>query len=481
MATFRTAPDPNRTTMPPGIPYIVGNEAAERFSFYGMKAILAVFLTKHLLGVDGEPDFFTPEGAKAALAWFTAAAYATPFVGALIADRWLGKYRTILWLSLFYCLGHGVMATVDTSIAEMVRPRWIMLSGLALIACGSGGIKPCVTAHVGDQFGSSNKHLLTRVYGWFYFSINIGAITSQLLTPWLLNHPSFGPAWAFGVPGVLMAIATFLFWLGRNQFVHVPAAGPKIWSEAFGPEGRQALLNLTPLLLFVAMFWSLFDQTASAWVLQAAEMDLTILPPGGITIPFTDITFWGSGIELSPSQTQAINPICVLILVPLFSLVLYPALGRVIHLTPLRKIGTGLFICAGSFAVSALIEQRIQAGATPGLIWQVLAYVILTSAEVMISITMLEFFYTQSPRRMKSIVMAFCMLSISIGNVFTGLVNSFIVRPDGTVILPGASYYWFFAAAMLTVAIGYLFWAPFYRGRTYLQGDEEVITGDAHI
>jgi POT family proton-dependent oligopeptide transporter len=105
LATYRTAPDPNETGMPGGIPYIVGNEAAERFSFYGMKAILTVFLTEHLLGINGQPDFLSPESAKASLAWFTAAAYVTPFIGAIISDRWLGKYRTILYLSLFYCVG----------------------------------------------------------------------------------------------------------------------------------------------------------------------------------------------------------------------------------------------------------------------------------------------------------------------------------------------------------------------------------------
>ncbi|MEO1495586.1 MAG: POT family MFS transporter [Planctomycetota bacterium] len=460
MAGYRTAPDPNQTTMPGGIPYIVGNEAAERFSFYGMKCILAVFLTKHLVGTDGTPDYLSPEQAKATISWFTAAVYATPFVGAVIADRWVGKYRTILWLSLFYCVGHGVLATIDTRIGETVRPLWIMYAGLALIACGAGGIKPCVTAHVGDQFGPSTKHLLPRVYSWFYFSINLGAFASQLLIPVLLDHPDYGPAWAFGVPGVLMAIATLAFWLGRHEFVHVPAAGPGFWAETFGRDGRTALANLTPLLLFVSMFWSLFDQTASAWVLQAESMNLR-LP---FALPLV-------GDELKTSQVQAVNPILVLILVPLFSTVVYPWVGRRVTLTPLRKVGAGLFVTVAAFAVSAMVEQWIQAGHRPSIAWQFLAYLIITSAEVMISVTMLEFFYTQAPRRMKSVVMAFFMISISIGNVFTALVNTVIQREDGTVLLPGASYYWFFTGMMLVVAIGYVFWSPRYRGRTYLQGE----------
>ncbi|TWT90155.1 Dipeptide and tripeptide permease A [Pseudobythopirellula maris] len=450
---YRTAPDPERTTMPPGIPYIVGNEAAERFSFYGMKAILTVFVTKHLMDSSGALAPMTAEEAKALLGWFVAAVYITPFIGALIADRWWGKYPTILWLSLFYCAGHGVLAFVDVPI-NGVEPRWVLYAGLGLIALGAGGIKPCVTSHVGDQFGRANAPLIERVYGWFYFSINFGAFFSMLLTPILLDR--LGTAWAFGVPGVLMAVATFVFWLGRNRFVHVPPAGPSYWRETFGDDGLRAMLNLTPLLLFVAMFWSLFDQTASAWVLQAEKMDRVL---------------FGS-VEPSAAQFQAVNSMFVLTLIPLLTYVVYPFAGRFVLLTPLRKIGAGMFVAAGAFAIAGYAETLIQAGETPTIYWQVLAYFVLTVSELLISITMLEFFYTQAPRKMKSIIMAFCMLSISVGNAFTALVNIFIVREDGSVMLPGASYYWFFTVGMLITACAYVVWSQFYRGRTYLQGDE---------
>lgn len=448
-------------TMPPGIPYIIGNEAAERFSFYGMKAILTVFMTKYLLDVAGEADFMTPDQAKEKVAWFVTAVYATPFIGAVIADWLLGKYRTILYLSLVYCAGHGVLAMMDLP-QEAIAPRWIMYAGLALIAIGSGGIKPCVSAHVGDQFGASNKHLLSRVYGWFYFSINLGSMISTLLTPVLLAKA--GPGWAFGVPGILMAIATFLFWLGRNRFVHVPAGGDKFFSETFGADGLRAMLNLTPLLLLVAMFWSLFDQTASAWVIQADSMNLSF---GSMT--------WGNrtiDLALLPSQLQAANPLFVMILIPVFAYGLYPAMGKFFEVTPLRKIGMGMFLTSATFAISAWIQTQIDAGNEPHIVWQVVAYLVLTAAEVMVSITMLEFFYTQAPRRMKSLIMAFCMLSVSIGNAFTAIVNRVIQNDDGSSKLPGASYYWFFTIAMLVTAVVYVAWSQFYRGSTYIQGDE---------
>jgi POT family proton-dependent oligopeptide transporter len=453
-------------TMPPGIPYIVGNEAAERFSFYGMKSILTIFMMKYLLDANGGDAFMTETSAKAVMGWFVAVTYATPFIGAIMADWLWGKYNTILWVSLLYCVGHAVLALLDVGPALGIDGKYILYAGLALLAVGAGGIKPCVSAHVGDQFGAMNKHLLPRVYSWFYFSINFGSFFATLLTPVLLEY--YGPGWAFGVPGLLMAVATFMFWLGRNKFVHVQPSGDKFWTETFSPEGISSLINLIPLLLFVAMFWSLFDQTASTWVIQADKMDTTV----NLNLGFFSVE------RLLPSQIQAANPALILVLIPIFAYVIYPAMGMLFTVTPLRKIGIGLFVAAVSFAIAGVIEARIQQGETPNILWQVIPYIVITSAEVMVSITMLEFFYTQAPNRMKSFVMAFCMLSVSIGNVFTGVVNTFIEGKDGEVLLPGASYYWFFTIAMLVVACGYVVWSQFYKGRTYIQDEvPEAIEG----
>ena len=117
------------------------------------------------------------------------AVYFTPLLGAIVADAFFGKYKTIVSLSVVYCLGHLALALDETRLGLAV--------GLTLIAIGAGGIKPCVSAHVGDQFGKSNGHLLTKIFGWFYFSINLGAFASQIMTPILLDR--FGPH-IFGVP-----------------------------------------------------------------------------------------------------------------------------------------------------------------------------------------------------------------------------------------------------------------------------------------
>ena len=451
--------------MPKGIPYIVGNEAAERFSFYGMKAILTVFMTKYLLDATGDPAPMSDEDAKYWVHTFVVAAYFFPLLGAILADWLFGKYRTILWLSIIYCLGHLSLALDDT--------RFGLAIGLSLIAIGTGAIKPCVSSTVGDQFGPRNAHLLSRVYGWFYLSINLGAFASTLLTPVLLDEKAFykifggfgrslgsigihpGPHLAFAVPGVLMAIATIIFWAGRNKFVHIPPRGRDFLRELTSHEVLGAIGRLIPIYICIAAFWCLFDQTASAWVLQAEDMDREWL-----------------GVTWLSSQLQAVNPALILILVPLFSYVIYPAIDKVWPLTPLRKIGIGMFVTVPAFAVSALIQQSIDTGGHPSIGWQVLAYVILTSAEVMVSITSLEFSYTQAPRSMKSIVMAVYLLSVSLGNEFTAVVNAFIQNSDGTSKLPGANYYWFFTGVMACAAVAYIFVAMFYRGRTYIQPEE---------
>ena len=649
----------DKSGWPPGIGYIVGNECAERFSFYGMKAILAVFMTEYLMDWGSDEKAVVSEGT--ATEWvhtFVLAAYAFPIIGAIVSDWFLGKYKTILYLSVLYCFGHLALALDESRVG--------LFTGLALIAVGTGAIKPCVSAHVGDQFGSRNKHLLSKVFFLFYFMINLGSAVSTILTPVLLAWK--GPAVAFGVPGVLMALATLLFWLGRNQFAHVPPGGKEFIKESFSGVGGRALLNLVPIYALVAVFWALFDQTASKWVFQAKSMDLNVF-----------------GTELLPSQIQAANPIMVMGLIPVMAYGLYPVLHRLLGgdpkdlrepkdkpflkrgLTPLRKIGIGFLLTAGAFTVSALIEENITGGTVvpfsletdgelrsagtadtdlyrvenaldgatagrgwisgdlerdadggfqpetfvvrlrersawqldrvevdatvdpaayyeakedereegdppldvrpagdfaartvealiggsadgpwepvgtiavdpatltggvdlsgepaaeylmlrvtenyggpavglgevralaagpapggaaadtwpnvaatgfrPNIGWQLLAYLILTAGEVMVSITCLEFSYTQAPNRMKSLVMSVYLLSVASGNFIVVLVNLFVNNPDGTSKLPGADYYWFFTALMLAATVVYLIVAKLYNGRTYVQDEREA-------
>ena len=569
---YRTAPDHTTTGWPPGVPYIVGNEGCERFSFYGMKAILMV----HLIALYTASAVAEASAqARGTLHLFIAGVYALPMIGAVIADRLAGKYRTILYLSLFYCAGHAALSIWEHNLSGVYL-------GLALIALGSGGIKPCVSANVGDQFGKANWFRVRSVYQIFYFSINFGSFFATIFIPrikdvwgphiaralpWLapgISPESFGTSVAFAIPGVLMFLATFIFWLGRRKFVHVPpspggrlglldtlssaflflsighlffTAGAASWfpanwapgargsaavvvlvliSAAFlavglllfavrqrirpddgflaimfytlgrfvrgetaeagpseratgesggemswlagnrfwGPavrryglaatEGPVAVLKIISVLFLISIFWALFDQHASSWIEQAKLMDLTL---------------WGG--RVLPNEIQALNPLLVMILIPLLNLA-YLGCDRLgIRTLPLRRITLGMIITAGSFVAAALIQARIDAlgKGEVWFVWQIVPYLLLTVGEVMVSITALEFAYTQAPRRMKSTIMSFLNLTVALGNVLVALLSYF----SGLQL---AAFFWVFAALM--AGAGVLFGL---RSIVYVQKD----------
>jgi POT family proton-dependent oligopeptide transporter len=330
-----------------------------------------------------------------------------------------------------------------------------LLLGQGLIAIGAGGIKPCVSSHVGDQFGMSNKHLISRVFGWFYFSINLGAFAAMLIIPWLLDY--YGSSVAFAVPGLLMLLATIAFWTGRYRFVHIPPSGVDFVKETFSKVGFKILAKLSSIYIFIAMFWALFEQIGSSWVLQAQKMDRNLF-----------------GYELLPSQIQAANPLLIMLLVPLFSYVIYPFLSNFIRLTALKKMAIGLFLTVVAFAIPSWIQMQLDEGLIPHISWQLLAYVLLTAAEVMVSITCLEFSYTQAPKTMKSFIMAFYFMSVAIGNLFTSAVNFFIENADGSSKLAGASYFWFFTGLMLVTAMLFLVVIRHYDEKTYFQDEKPL-------
>ena len=412
--------------MPKGIPFIVANEFAERFCYYGINTILAVYMTQTL-------HF----GQARATVWghmFKVSAYFFPMIGAIVSDVFWGKYRTILTFSVAYMVGCAVLA---------VGPRTpeALFIGLGLMAFGTGGIKPCVSTNVGDQFTNRNKHLIERAFSYFYLSINIGSSISIWFCPVLLAK--YGPVPAFGMPAVMMAVATLVFYLGRDKFAVVPPAGKAWLKEVFSLDGLRLVGRLWAVYLFVAVFWALWDQSnGTTWTLQATSdlMDKTI----------------GFGITMLPAQVQVVNGLFIVAMVPLFTFGIYPFCERFFRVTMLRKMGAGLFLAAGSFLIISWIEAQIQAGQRVSVYWQMLAYVVLSAAEVLVSITSLEFSYKQAPLRLKSFVMALYLWCISLGNLGTAVVNEAMVRE-----LPGSS-----------VVAGAQTWVSLPSGTTMITGQK---------
>lgn len=498
---------PAEAPIPRQISYIIGNEGCERFSFYGMRNILTVFLVTSLLAYLPEGD--RPGAAKDVFHTFVIGVYFFPLLGGWLADRFLGKYHTILWLSLVYCLGHLCLALSETSRAGFY-------TGLALIALGSGGIKPCVAAFVGDQFDQKNKHRAKVVFDAFYWIINFGSFFASLLMPFFLRK--FGAAVAFGIPGALMFIATMIFWLGRKHYVLVPpappnphsflrvartalAAGPAgrvlagtgvalalgsfalvpkfgfviafcmalvavilfgglgVWRQLEGARGRhpdeavegvRGVLRVLVLFALVTPFWSLFDQKASTWVLQADAM--------------TKPSWFES------SQMQALNPLLVMLLIPFNNLALYPFLKRFgYEMTALRRMTLGIAFSGLSWVAVGVMQVVLDGGTAFPITWQVLPYALLTFGEVLVSATGLEFAYSQAPAAMKGALMSFWNLTVTIGNLWVLVVNAGVRNATVTDFIASTGFgvtafqMFFFAAFAFAAAAAFGLVARRYR------------------
>ena len=460
---------PANNRWPAQIKYIIGNEACERFSYYGMRSILAGYITGAVMqgGLGQSGDQSTE-----IIHLFVSANYFLPLFGAWLSDKIIGRYHTILWVSLFYCAGHGVLACSDL-FAGVDAKLWCLFAGLALIAFGSGGIKPCVSAFMGDQFKPDQSHLLQKAYGAFYWSINLGSFFSFLVIPWVKNH--HGYSWAFGVPGILMAIATLIFWMGTKHYVRVPPSratksagffkvfwfalttprsqGGSFWSAArnrFSDREVDAAKSVLPILGIFALvppFWSLFDQTNSTWVIQGEKM-----------IPFNFL-----GLTIGAEQMQSANPLMVMMLVPLLTLLVYPRLGK--WASPLRRMSYGMFLGAFSYVIVAGLQQKLAAGAHLSVAWQLLPYIVLTMAEVLVSTTGLEFAFREAAPEMKSLIMSFWLLTVTVGNLLVAFITKQFAGAGGGETSVTAERFMMYAGLSFVVAMVFSGVASFYNYR----------------
>ncbi|KAI1885242.1 hypothetical protein AGOR_G00218150 [Albula goreensis] len=361
------------TNYPLSIAFIVVNEFCERFSYYGMKAVLTLYFMSYL---HWDKDLST-----AVYHAFSSLCYFTPILGALIADSWLGKFKTIIYLSIVYVIGHvvksvGAIPDVGDSTVHIV----LSMLGLVLIAFGTGGIKPCVSAFGGDQFEEEHTEERRKFFSIFYMSINAGSVLSTVITPILRGDVEcFGGdcyALAFGVPAALMIIALVVFIAGSGLYKKSPPEGNILldvckcigfaiknrWrSSKYDPKREHWLdwaeekyskrliheikMVLRVLVLYIPlpMFWALFDQQGSRWTLQATRMNMD----------------FGEFI-LKPDQMQMLNALLILVFVPIFDMGVYPLIGLCrINFTPLKKMATGMVFAALAFVAATLVEVNV--------------------------------------------------------------------------------------------------------------------------
>ena len=447
--------------------FIIACEFCERFSFYGMKNILALYMTNWLS--------FSQRVSTMVTSAFQFSAYFLPFFGSILSDNYIGKFKTILYLSIIYVMGNLVMAiTALPGITGAPPHCWGAILGLLLIAIGTGGIKPCVSPFGGDQFDSRDVLRISIFFSIFYFSINAGSTISMFITPMLRKIPCLGQdscyPLAFGVPAIFMIIALTSFVLGsrlykkesmRNNVVirfvglfslsvcriitrHKLSPSEAKANQLEGDhwlyncidkydipfiEDVRAILRVVLVGLPTIIFWALYDQQNTSWIFQAQMMS------GAQNI-------FGWHFTLLPEQMGTINAVLVLILIFFCShgvYVLFP-------MKPLTKMAIGMFLIVLSFAVAAFLQFVMvsrgtfipnpeapttlicTAGCT-NVLWQFPQYSVLTLAEVFLSVTGLEFSYSQAPNSLKSLCSAIWCLFVAFGDLTIIIVT--LINPVG--------------------------------------------------
>jgi POT family proton-dependent oligopeptide transporter len=425
---------PVPTGHPTAIWFFFWGEFAERSSYYGMRAILFLYMTQALRMADSDA---APLYSK-----FKMACYFLPLLGGFIADRWLGRYWTIVGFSIPYVAGHFILGIPD-NIA--------LFTALALLAGGSGVIKPNISTLMGqtyDQQRPGQDGLRTAAFNWFYLSINIGALISMLCLPLVRNHyilsnltpevraqaesaalngqdvTSFASpevlqsayAVAFAFPAWLMVLSLLIFAAGKPFY----AKETREYHPLTSDERRlqwATLARLFGIFALVVLFWVGYEHNDTLWIAFARDyVDLKV--------PFL-------AQPLAPDQLQFLNALFVILLIPVFN-VLFGWLDPQVRIfTRMRKIlagflltaaAIGIMSCAGFLAEGHTTEvaqgDRVVEISTVKLsiLWPAMAYIVLTVGEVLLYGTMLELAYSAAPKRMKGFVTACFLVTNTLGN-----------------------------------------------------------------
>lgn len=410
--------------------FIICNEFCERFCFYGLRSLLFAF-TRSEYG-------FSAKQATLTLHSFISMSYLFTLVGGFLSDVLLGRYRTIVSLSAVYFTG----TTLLTYSAVVSRSPMLVVGSLLMIAVGTGGIKPCVAAFGGDQFGPGDTQRMNRFFSLFYFAINIGSMLSMVSAPVMaslgcLGRDSCYPL-AFGTASVLLGGSIVLFVLGSGSYVIKPVRkdGLSVVLKSLarhGPEDDNALsaseivhrlnvrdsaerlMRVVRLFGPVAFFWMLYDQQSSSWVEQGLKMN-------------TRLVLFSRSFEILSSQMQAFNSVFVLLFIPLFSKIIYPAIESAnLVFSPISKMACGLVLAALSFFCAACVEHRVASLAAVheqlSILWQLPQYILLTAGEIMLNMTGLEYAYAEAPEMLKSVILSVWLLTVAAGNLFVMLFS----------------------------------------------------------
>ncbi len=415
---------------PKGFWYVFWAELAERSSFYGMKALLAMYLTS-VIG-------YSDDVAGPVNNVFTAFCYLLPLLGGFVAERYIGRFKTIVYFAIPYIAGHLILGGFDSKVG--------LFAALVLLACGSGAIKPNVSPLMGmmyDQQGKS-RELRSKAFTWFYSAINIGAASSMMTLPIVRDHYGYGVAFMF--PTILMVISLGIFYFGKKEYPteRLRRDLPKRTDEQKKSD-RMVIKNLSGIFLLVVFFWMIYDQSSNTWVYFARDY----LELNGV----------------APDMIQGLNPILIVAMSPMFAFLwswLKKRHGWEATYTQKMMFGFGLVvICMVTMGIAGWLATN--GGGKISIWWEIAAFVIITMAELCVSVVCLEMAYSEAPEHLKSTMTALFLLTVFVGDLLAGLMSAIYPHMN-----PGA---YFMSSAGLMVVITAVF---YFVGKSFEQRKAET-------
>ncbi|PWZ10033.1 Protein NRT1/ PTR FAMILY 5.10 [Zea mays] len=472
--------------------FIIAVEISERFTFYGVSSNLINYLTGPL----GEGT----AAAAAAINTWNGVAQLLPLLGGALADKWLGRYRTIVVASLLYVIGAGMLAfstllssgsghQCTTAGGQTCAPSTIKVTffyvSLYIVAVAQGGHKPCVQAFGADQFDQSDpKETVSRssFFNWWYFGMCAGTAVTLLFLNYVQDNIGWGLG--FGIPCAVMAAALAVFLLGTRRYRYYVTAGERGLfaraGEAFvewrsrrkalqhgdrpvaeGAPGFSAgvdeeeqaavshdaglvketkdILRLFPIWATCLLYAVAFSQSSTFFTKQAATLDRRV----------------GRHLQVPPAALQSFISITIVVFIPLYDRVLVPVArrysGNPSGITMLQRIGTGMFLSLLSMVIAALVEKhRLRVAVDAGLVdkpmvplpmslwWMVPQYVLFGAADVYTMVGLQEFFYDQVPDKLRSLGLALYLSIFGVGSFISSTLVSII---DSVTTARGGSWF----------------------------------------
>ena len=418
-------------------------ELWERFAYYGMRALLILYLIDTTTGGLG----WSRERASQLYGWYNGLAYLTPVVGGWLADRFLGTNRSLVIGGAVISLGHFTLA---------LGPAWSFYAGLGLIVIGTGFFKPNVYTMVGQLY-EPNDVRRDAGFTLYYMGINLGALFGPLVCAWFAAHPRFGWSYGFGAAGTSMLVGLlFYIWTRGDRLRGVGPTAPRSKHRAPGSEPmdlrlrqdeKQRMLALAIVTVFVIFFWLAFEQVGSSLNLFAAQRtDRTVGGWLGTLVPRG---------ELPAAWFQAVNPLFVLLLAPLMAN-LWQAMGPRAPSTH-AKMALGLMLLGLAYIVMVFGAAESDRGVRVSPWYLISFYLVYSLGELCFLPAGFSFVGQAAPVRLASMLMGIWFTANFVANLIGGYLAGLVERIErgefGHVIGGQADFFLIFVISCLAASI----------------------------